>query len=330
MSQCSGCGSVVSGSVCPVCGTRLDDAAVTPAPPKQGPTATTPALPPEFSSPQMPAGPPTYAPPVEQLSEPQSSIVSCPAGHISATGNSFCGQCGAALSTAAPTPPPPSAFGASTLPSAPAAPPSDRPARRKWPLLVLGVGVLAAFIAAGAWWTLLRPNTEDQYIEALEEAGVRSEFQTDRSAVLRAEALCEEFGATGEPKGGAAENAAVEFYCPQWLDGFQVLETATITGTFEVIDSDEYSYKSDGSYCEGEGGYGDINASTQVVVTNGEDDSLTRTELGPGVVDGLSCKYEFSFEVTEGEDMYVVAVGDRGESTYSFDELKEGLALSLG
>jgi hypothetical protein len=197
-------------------------------------------------------------------------------------------------------------------------------------LLVVGVGVLAAIVAAGAWWTLLRPSTEDQYIEALEEAGVRSEFQTDRAAVLRAQALCEEFDASGEPKGGAVENAAVEFYCPQWLDGFQVLETTTITGTFEVIDSDEYRYESDGSYCEGEGGYGDINASTQVVVTNGDGDSITRTELGPGVVDGLSCKYEFSFEVTEGEDMYVVAVGDRGETTYTFDELKEGPALSLG
>ena len=200
---------------------------------------------------------------------------------------------------------------------------------RKWPVLVVGVGLLAALVAAGAWWTMLRPSNEDKYIEALEEAGVRSEFQTDRAAVLRAESLCEEFEASGEPKGGAIENAAVEFYCPQWLDGFQVLETTTISGTFDVVDSDEYAYESDGSYCEGEGGYGDINGSTQVVVTNGDGDSITRTELGAGTVDGVSCHFEFSFEVTEGEEMYVVAVGDRGESTYTFDELKEGLALSL-
>jgi hypothetical protein len=200
----------------------------------------------------------------------------------------------------------------------------------RWPFVFVGLGALAAVVAGGVWWTLLRPATDDQYIEALEEAGVRSEFQTDKAAVLRAQALCEEFDSSGEPKGGAIENAAVEFYCPQWLDEFQVLETTTITGTFEVIDADEYAYQSDGSYCEGEGGYGDINASTQVVVTNGDGDNITRTELGAGAVDGVSCVYEFSFQVTEGEDLYVVAVGDRGESTYTFDELKEGLGLSLG
>lgn len=80
------------------------------------------------------------------------------------------------------------------------------------------------------------------------------------------------------------------------FDGFQVLETTTISGTFDVVDSDElYAYESDGSYCEGEGGYGDINGSTQVVVTNGDGDSITRTELGAGTVDGVSCHFEFSF-----------------------------------
>lgn len=323
MRKCNGCGSVVGGSVCPACGTNLDEMPPPPGPGTPAQKATPPPLPPAFVSPsQMPAAPPSYPPP---------DVVRCPTGHVSAPGAKFCGQCGFALVGAAdlpPMPPSPPAFGAGPSPESSEQPPS-KSQPRKWPVLVAGVGLLAVLVAAGAWSVLLRPSNDEKYIEALEEAGVRSEFQTDRAAVLRAESLCEEFEASGEPKGGAIENAAAEFYCPQWLDGFQVLETTTISGTFDVIDSDYYSY-ADGAFCEGDGGYGDINGTTQVVVTSGSGDNLTRTELGSGSVDGGRCSYAFSFEVTEGEEIYVVAVGDRGESTYTFDELKEGLALSLG
>ena len=159
---------------------------------------------------------------------------------------------------------------------------------------------------------------------------MHSEFQTDRAAVLRAESICEEFDSSGEPKGGVVEHAAAEYYCSQWLDGFKLLETTTISGTFAVIDFDEYYSSDDGDSCQGEGGYGDINSSTQVILSNGTGDIITRSNLGPGEVQDSICTYSFELEVTEGEESYVLAVGDRGESTYSFEDLKSGVELSLG
>lgn len=35
-------------------------------------------------------------------------------------------------------------------------------------------------------------------------------------------------------------------------------------------------------------------------------------------------------ETTEGEDKYVLSVGDIGETTYTFDEIQVGPTLSLG
>ncbi|CPA38420.1 membrane protein [Mycobacterium tuberculosis] len=43
------------------------------------------------------------------------------------------------------------------------------------------------------------------------------------------------------------------------------------------------------------------------------------------------CTFPFSFEITEGEDRYVVSVSRRGEMSYSFADLKaNGLSLVLG
>ena len=98
----------------------------------------------------------------------------------------------------------------------------------------------------------------------------------------------------------------------------------------KVLDYDEYLYDDDGDSCRGEGGYSDINSSTQVVLSNGTGDIITRSNLGPGVVRNSACTYSFELEVTEGEESYVLAVGDRGEMTHTFDELKSGVELSLG
>lgn len=173
---------------------------------------TPPPLPPAFASPpRCPPGPPTYEPAAAELPDPPSNIVRCPAGHVSAPGTKFCGQCGVALTGVGAAPPAPPRFGTGPAPSTPA---PDEP-----------VEVAVAEVACAGrwrrpsgrrWWQqghggrCVRPSNEDKYIEALEEAGVRSEFQTDRAAVLRAESLCEEFEASGEPKGGAIEDAAVE------------------------------------------------------------------------------------------------------------------------
>ena len=68
-----------------------------------------------------------------------------------------------------------------------------------------------------------------------------------------------------------------------------------------------------------------------VIVTNTVGDVLNRTDLGSGSVDDSTCLFEFEFEITEGEDDYIVAVGDRGETSNTFEELDSlGVNLTLG
>jgi hypothetical protein len=57
-----------------------------------------------------------------------------------------------------------------------------------------------------------------------------------------------------------------------------VLEEAEVSSTFTVRSSD-FSGAATGSTCRPSGGYGDINSSTQVVVTNGDGEQLARTSL---------------------------------------------------
>jgi hypothetical protein len=80
--------------------------------------------------------------------------------------------------------------------------------------------------------------------------------------------------------------------------------------------------------CQGASGYDDLNSITQVVVTNSQAQEIARTELGSGSEDGDgtqksdTCTFTFNFAVRKGSPYYVVSVGDRGSSQYTFDELK--------
>lgn len=45
----------------------------------------------------------------------------------------------------------------------------------------------------------------------------------------------------------------------------------------------------------------------------------------------FGCRFGIGFEVQEGEELYVVAVGRRGEMEFTFEELRDhGVELSLG
>ncbi|MDZ7674552.1 MAG: hypothetical protein U5K30_05740 [Acidimicrobiales bacterium] len=156
------------------------------------------------------------------------------------------------------------------------------------------------------------PSTEDDYLSALAEAGLDDEFSTDRAAVRNAEERCDGILDGGDPQGSEADLVGVEFYCGEFADDFAVLEVIDVEGSFTIIDADSAS-NSLGGGCSGDGGYGDINSSTQVIVTDGSGEILTRTELGPGSVEGtVTCRFTFEFTITEGEELYVVEVGDRG------------------
>lgn len=91
------------------------------------------------------------------------------------------------------------------------------------------------------------------------------------------------------------------------------------------------SIEVDGSSCEGAGGYSDVNPGTPVTVKNGEGEILTTTYMEEGRGGRYMCTFGMTFEVTEGEDRYVVSVGRRGELSFSFAELKaNGVSLVLG
>jgi len=140
----------------------------------------------------------------------------------------------------------------------------------------------------------------------------------------------------GAPQQGMpADEVAVEHYCPQFSEGFEVLETIIVTGSLTLSD-DSPSYASpaidvSGSACVGAGGYSDIRPGSQLTVKNGKGDVLTTTLLEPGTGGRYLCSFPFSFEVTEGEDRYIVSMDRRGEFSYSFADLKSnGIGLTLG
>lgn len=267
------------------------------------------------------------------------STRTCPSGHPNPEEQRFCGECGAPLEPPV-VPEAPASEGGTPGLHVPVGgdPPRDTPGSRsmssaKQLALLGGAAIVVLAVAAGVF-ILVKPgeaSASEQYVDAIKEAGLGGEFASDRAAVIQGEAFCEDANTTGEPKGGEAEQIAVEHLCPEWEEDFRLLSTITVDGSFEVIDFDEYYLSDDGDSCEGEGGYGDINASTAVIVTNTAGDVLDRTDLGPGSVEDSSCVFEFEFEVTEGEDDYIVAVGDRGETSNTFEELDSvGVQLSLG
>ncbi|GAS97112.1 membrane protein [Mycolicibacterium canariasense] len=132
-----------------------------------------------------------------------------------------------------------------------------------------------------------------------------------------------------------ADQIAVQSFCPEFAKGFHVLETVTIHGTFTLNDPEPSAYSQaievDGSSCAGSGGYGDVDAGTPVMVKNGKGEILTTSYLEQGRGGRYMCTFGITFDITEGEDRYVVSVGRRGELSYSFADLKAGgVAMVLG
>lgn len=115
----------------------------------------------------------------------------------------------------------------------------------------------------------------------------------------------------------------------------------TVHGTFTIsngsydptneFEDPNYTMGVDG--CEGDSGYGDLNSLTQVVVKDDHGEEVARTQLGTGHDTGDTvfggCKFDFTFDVAKGPKYFVVSVGRRGESTYTYEELSEPGAVEL-
>lgn len=171
-------------------------------------------------------------------------------------------------------------------------------------------------------------STQEAYLAELTDEGLLGEFTAERAAVTQAEAVCEDLDSGGPAEGSEADRIAVEHYCDDYAEAFTVLENATVSFYYELYDADSAD-----AGCHGQGGFGDINSSTAVVVRNTEGDELDRQRLGDGTAIGSACVWEMEFELTEGEETYIVSLasGRRGEIDFSWEDLRSGSAgISLG
>lgn len=218
------------------------------------------------------------------------------------------------------------------------APPAKSRSRRRWLLVtIVGVVILIAGIGGGvAIGVLLGLKSPDEkYLAALRQSGLAGQFASDANAIAHAKEICRTLGAGGPQQGLPADKVAVDAYCPQFSKGSHVLETVTIAGTATLADNSPNAYypaiTNNGSTCSGADGWSDIHAGTQVFVKNGKGDIVATTELQQGTGNRFRCTFPFSFDITEGEDHYIVSVGRRGEISYTFTQLKhDGVKLCLG
>lgn len=220
----------------------------------------------------------------------------------------------------------------------------DLPAPVRWSLRStwLGTGMATVVVVALAVVVELllmshrtSPSPDGGYLAALKDAGLTGQFNSDANALAHGRAVCRQLDDGGPQQGLPADKVAVDSFCPKFAEGFHVLETATVPGTFVLTDTMPNlmisAIASDGATCAGTGGYSDIGPGTQVIVKNGKGDVLATATLGEGHGDGVACTFSFSFPVTEGQDRYVVSVGHRGEFSYTFTQLQgQGVGIRLG
>jgi uncharacterized protein DUF732 len=209
--------------------------------------------------------------------------------------------------------------------------------RSAW--LGTGGAVAVLVVLAAVVWGLLLPGTkqespEDRYLSALNDSGFSNQFNSNANALAHGRQVCRQLEDGGPQQGLPADKLAVDSFCPQFNGGFHILETATVAGTFVLTDTSSSEYTrpitSDGKTCSGADGYSDVGAQTQVVVRNGKGEILTMTALGAGKGSEVTCTFAFSFPVTEGQDRYVLSIGHRGEFSYSFAQLQQGVEIHLG
>lgn len=186
----------------------------------------------------------------------------------------------------------------------------------------------------GSFTVLPTPEEQaDEYYNNLQGANLTAQFTDRDAAVSAAQRLCKRLENGDPPEGSEADMIAVSAYCPTFAEQFAVLERQVVTGTFTIYDPDPSTYLPSitdyGSSCEGSGGFSDLGSSTSVVVTNAAGEVVARTTLGPGSGGYVTCEFEFSFELVEGEDAYVLSVGDRGEQEYTWAELTQPGAVEL-
>jgi hypothetical protein len=194
--------------------------------------------------------------------------------------------------------------------------------------------VMVAAVAWGLLWSRYRPAPPPDvgYLQALQTAGLSNQFSSDANAVAHGHDVCRQLEGGGPQQGLPADKIAVDSFCPQFNEGFRVLESATVSGVFVLTDGlGMGAIAVDGSSCRGTDGYSDVGSSTPVTVKNGKGEVLATTALGVGTGNAASCTFSFTFPITEGQDRYIVSLGQRGDFSYTFEQLRSrGVQVHLG
>lgn len=105
-------------------------------------------------------------------------------------------------------------------------------------------------------------------------------------------------------------------------------DTITVVGTVE-IGGDGFSMVSGGT-CAGDGGYSDIRAGAQVVVSDAAGTTVAVGHLGDGSWIGAHCELPFSVDVPAGSDFYGLQVASRNVVQYKAGQLNSPVVLSIG
>jgi hypothetical protein len=80
-------------------------------------------------------------------------------------------------------------------------------------------------------------SIDDKYLAALRASGLAGQFASDANAIAHAKQTCRTLENGGPQQGLPIDKVAVDAYCPKFSEGFHVLQTVTVSGTFTLIDS---------------------------------------------------------------------------------------------
>ena len=110
-------------------------------------------------------------------------------------------------------------------------------------------------------------------------------------------------------------------------------ERHVITGTFLLSGTEGEDFFSDGGGCQGTSGYDDVEPGLQVTISDQSGTVIGTGALDSGQVLEAGCVFRFEVNNIPVASFYKVAVGRRGEISYSLDQMKQAswsVELSLG
>lgn len=108
-------------------------------------------------------------------------------------------------------------------------------------------------------------------------------------------------------------------------------ELFDVEGRFTVMSSPGEPVSGDGSGCDLPVTLSDIGEGTRITLTEGVSTTLGSTMLAYAGGDLSSCTFTFDFgAVPSGAPFYLIEIPGRGQLTYTEDELRAGVDITLG